>query len=101
MSDSSERDDAARLRAIAAAARELGMQVTVLRVGDITLQLAEPWGESKPARAKQPAPMPADVTPDDIFMQKLRDLSMRNFARLLPDSDLRKLAPIWGVKMGS
>lgn len=87
----SEDESAGRLRAVAQACRDLGMRVTVLRVGDITVQLGEPWGQ--PIAPRAASTMPGEVSAEDEHMEKLRKLSVACFGTVLPDEQLRKMGP--------
>jgi hypothetical protein len=90
-----EDDYAKRLRAVAEVVRSLGMRVQVLRVGDVTVQMSEPWGsgpEPAPAASEEPA-----MGPEEIRMAKLRDVARRSLGRVPSDDELRALAPALGV----
>lgn len=91
MSDGDDKTDARRFRAIAEVAKSLGMRVAVLRVGDVHLQLAEPWGA--PAGKVESKPLP----PDEERTAKLRQAARRSLGYIPPDEQLEKLAPALGV----
>lgn len=87
---------AEQLRAVAHVARELGMRVLVLRVGDVVVQLAEPWGAPMHVAAK-PDAYTAPEDEEGVRLQKLRDACKRNLGYVLPDEHLLKMGPAFGA----
>jgi hypothetical protein len=83
-------DDSERLRAVAEACRALGMTVGALKVGDIEVRLALPWGAEPKDTPRRRAKREIDSTTSPE-MQALRDASMKQFGRVLPDEKLRAM----------
>ena len=86
-------DDVDRVRAIAELARELGMHVNAIVVGDIRLVLAAPWGprvQSAPEDSLHPT---GDESPPDK-LEEARIWARKEFGRSLPDDTVKALAGI-------
>lgn len=89
-------DDADRLKAVAEACKALGMTVGALKVGDIEVRLAQPWGvEAKPSkRAQARAEATAGLSDED---KALMEAGRKQFGRNLP---LAKLKAMKGAILG-
>jgi hypothetical protein len=83
--------DADRVRALAVMARELGMRVSALVVGDVRLVFSEPWPKSE--QATQAQTVKADRATDPK-LEALRAEGLKEFGRRVPDDLLRQLEPI-------
>ena len=85
-----EPNDAARVKAVAEMARDLGMRVSALVVGDVRIMLAAPWGpsavapEASPQTSRRRRPAGHDSTPRESQAQA-------EFGRKLPDATVKRL----------
>lgn len=68
-----------------------GLQVSVIRVGDVQLALSSPWPKSELATQ-------ADVVREDRGqdpkLEALRAKGLREFGKRMPDDVLRSLEPV-------
>ena len=82
-------DDADRFRAVAEACKAMGMHVGTLRVGDVEVRLAEPWGPPVPKAERRPRAEDDPNASDE--MRELRRASRKQFGRILPDENLKAM----------
>ncbi len=84
-----EHNDAERFRAVAEACKAMGMHVGTLRVGDVEVRLAEPWGPPVPKAERRPRAEDDPTVSDE--MRELRRRSRKQFGRVLPDQKLQAM----------